>query len=272
MVRRRSDHARRELRRYPDRSWPAGPLTSPALTAELQRLTGADHLSLLRQHLACRGRHHHQHGLRLLCRTLGQGFSADYINCPFTREEYEHLLRRAGCRAWRSRHTTWERLDYFEGCLPIEEIARRGKDTLRFGCMKPVGLRDPRTGQTPYAVVQLRCENLRADSYNLVGFQNHLKFGDQARVLRLIPGLGERHLPALRPDPPQHLHQQPHAADGDAAAARPPAGADCRTAVRRGGLHRINCGRHARRAALPPHWRVARAAHDPRRDCLPTGR
>jgi methylenetetrahydrofolate--tRNA-(uracil-5-)-methyltransferase len=83
----------------------------------------------------------------------------------------------------------WENLNYFEGCLPIEEIARRGRDTLRFGPMKPVGLDDPRTGKWPYAVVQLRQENLRADSYNLVGFQNHLKFGDQARVLRLIPGL-----------------------------------------------------------------------------------
>jgi methylenetetrahydrofolate--tRNA-(uracil-5-)-methyltransferase len=82
-------------------------------------------------------------------------------------------------------------LNYFEGCLPIEEIARRGRDTLRFGPMKPVGLRDPRTGKQPYAVVQLRQENLRADSYNLVGFQNHLKFGEQARVLRLIPGLGD---------------------------------------------------------------------------------
>jgi methylenetetrahydrofolate--tRNA-(uracil-5-)-methyltransferase len=83
----------------------------------------------------------------------------------------------------------WEKLNYFEACLPIEEIARRGRDTLRFGPMKPVGLKDPRTGKMPYAVVQLRQENLRADSYNLVGFQNHLKFGEQARVLRLIPGL-----------------------------------------------------------------------------------
>jgi methylenetetrahydrofolate--tRNA-(uracil-5-)-methyltransferase len=83
----------------------------------------------------------------------------------------------------------WEKLNYFESCLPIEEIARRGRDTLRFGPMKPVGLKDPRTGRMPYAVVQLRQENLRADSYNLVGFQNHLKFGEQAHVLRLIPGL-----------------------------------------------------------------------------------
>jgi methylenetetrahydrofolate--tRNA-(uracil-5-)-methyltransferase len=83
----------------------------------------------------------------------------------------------------------WERLNYFEGCLPIEEIARRGRDTLRFGPMKPVGLDDPKTGKMAYAVAQLRQENQRADSYNLVGFQNHLRYGDQARVLRLIPGL-----------------------------------------------------------------------------------
>ncbi len=165
----------------------SGPLTSPALTAELQRLTGADHLAFYdsispvvdattinmdRVYFAAR---------------WDKG-SADYINCPFTREEYD-IFYDALVAAQEVKAHDWERLDYFEGCLPIEEIARRGKDTLRFGCMKPVGLRDPRTGQTPYAVVQLRCENLRADSYNLVGFQNHLKFGDQARVLRLIPGL-----------------------------------------------------------------------------------
>src|SRR5262249_28198249 len=78
---------------------------------------------------------------------------------------------------------------YFEACLPIEEIARRGRDTLRFGPMKPMGLTDPRTGRRPYAVVQLRSENARAGSYNLVGFQNHMRFGDQQRVLRMIPGL-----------------------------------------------------------------------------------
>src|SRR5581483_5325197 len=83
----------------------------------------------------------------------------------------------------------WEKLDYFEGCLPIEELARRGRDTLRFGPMKPVGLRNPRTGKLPWAVVQLRVENLRSDSYNLVGFQNHMKYGEQARILRMIPGL-----------------------------------------------------------------------------------
>jgi methylenetetrahydrofolate--tRNA-(uracil-5-)-methyltransferase len=114
--------------------------------------------------------------------------SADYINCPMTAEEYNGFLD-ALLAAQAVEDRDWEKLNYFEGCLPIEEIARRGRDTLRFGPMKPVGLKDPRTGRMPYAVVQLRQENLRADSYNLVGFQNHLKFGEQARVLRLIPGL-----------------------------------------------------------------------------------
>jgi len=112
----------------------------------------------------------------------------DYINCPFTKEGYDRFYD-ALIAAQAVEERDWERLNYFEGCLPIEEIARRGRDTLRFGPMKPVGLRDPRTGKPPYAVVQLRQENLRADSYNLVGFQNHLKYGEQARVLRLIPGL-----------------------------------------------------------------------------------
>ena len=114
--------------------------------------------------------------------------SADYINCPMTKEEYDRFYD-ALVAAQSVEERDWEKLNYFEGCLPIEEIARRGRDTLRFGPMKPVGLKDPRTGKMPYAVVQLRQENLRADSYNLVGFQNHLKFGDQAHVLRLIPGL-----------------------------------------------------------------------------------
>ena len=129
--------------------------------------------------------------------------TADYINCPMTKEEYDRFLdalieaHSVDAKDWENVHPDMRnsgacqgpRLNYFESCLPIEEIARRGRDTLRFGPMKPVGLRDPVTGKIPYAVVQLRQENLRADSYNVVGFQNHLKFGEQARVLRLIPGL-----------------------------------------------------------------------------------
>jgi methylenetetrahydrofolate--tRNA-(uracil-5-)-methyltransferase len=164
-----------------------GPLTSDALSQEVARLSGSDHLyfydsispivefdsiDMSRCYFAAR---------------YDKG-TADYINCPFTKEEYERFL--TGLQSAQSvEEKDWEKLNYFEGCLPIEEIARRGPDTLRFGPMKPVGLRDPKTGKIPYAVVQLRRENLRADSYNIVGFQNHLKFGDQARVMRLIPGL-----------------------------------------------------------------------------------
>ena len=167
-----------------------GPLTSDELAAEIQRLSAnaegtrlffydsispiveADSIDMSRVYMAAR---------------YDKG-TADYINCPFTREEYDRFYD-ALISAQSVDGHEWEKLNYFESCLPIEEIGRRGRDTLRFGPMKPVGLRDPRTGQTPYAVVQLRQENLRADSYNIVGFQNHLKFGDQAQVLRLVPGL-----------------------------------------------------------------------------------
>jgi methylenetetrahydrofolate--tRNA-(uracil-5-)-methyltransferase len=175
-----------------------GPLTSEALAAEIRRLSApaaagegvngpsahlyfydsispiveADSIDMARVYLAAR---------------YDKG-SADYINCPMNEEEYARFYE-ALVAAQSVEERDWEKLNYFEGCLPIEEIARRGRDTLRFGPMKPVGLKDPRTGKMPYAVVQLRQENLRADSYNLVGFQNHLKFAEQARVLRLIPGL-----------------------------------------------------------------------------------
>ncbi len=165
----------------------SGPLTSPALTAEIQRLTGADHLSFY-DSIAPVVDATTINMDRVYFKARWDKGSADYINCPFTKEEYD-IFYDALMEAHAVDAKEWEKIDYFEGCLPIEEIARRGKDTLRFGCMKPVGLRYPGTEITPYAVVQLRCENLRADSYNLVGFQNHLKYGDQARVLRLIPGL-----------------------------------------------------------------------------------
>jgi len=165
----------------------SGPLTSSALSAEIARLTGSEHLAfydsispiveadtidMARVYFAAR---------------YDKG-TADYINCPLSKEEYDRFYD-ALVSAEQVKEKEWEKLDYFEGCLPIEELARRGRDTLRFGPMKPVGVRDPRTGKNPWAVVQLRCENLRADSYNLVGFQNHLKYAEQARILRLIPGL-----------------------------------------------------------------------------------
>jgi methylenetetrahydrofolate--tRNA-(uracil-5-)-methyltransferase len=113
----------------------------------------------------------------------------DYLNCPFNKEEYERFLDELLKAESVDSHIAEDDTPYFEACLPIEEIARRGRDTLRFGPMKPMGLTDPRTGRRPWAVVQLRQENLRAASFNLVGFQNHLKFGEQARILRMIPGL-----------------------------------------------------------------------------------
>ena len=164
-----------------------GPLTSDALSPEIARLTGGDHLAFYDSISPIVEADSIDRTRVYMAARYDKG-SADYINCPMTREDYERFCD-ALVAAESVEEKDWEKLNYFEGCLPIEEIVRRGRDTLRFGPMKPVGLRDPRTGQQAYAVVQLRQENLRADSYNLVGFQNHLKFSEQACVLRLIPGL-----------------------------------------------------------------------------------
>ena len=167
-----------------------GPLTSDALAKEISRLTSGSsgaHLYFYDSISPIVEAESIDRSKVYLAARYDKG-SADYINCPMSKEEYDAFYD-ALLAAQSVEEKDWEHLNYFEGCLPIEEIARRGRDTLRFGPMKPVGLKDPRTGKMPYAVVQLRQENLRADSYNLVGFQNHLKFGEQARVLRLIPGL-----------------------------------------------------------------------------------
>jgi len=165
----------------------SGPLTSDALSAEIARLTGSGHLAFYDSISPIVDAETIDMNRVYFAARWDKG-TADYINCPMTREEYEIFLS-ALQSAEAAETKEWEKAEYFEGCLPIEILAQRGPDTLRFGPMKPVGLRDPRTGKTPWAVVQLRKENLRADSYNLVGFQNHLKYGDQAKVLRLIPGL-----------------------------------------------------------------------------------
>ncbi|MGP8269551.1 MAG: methylenetetrahydrofolate--tRNA-(uracil(54)-C(5))-methyltransferase (FADH(2)-oxidizing) TrmFO [Terracidiphilus sp.] len=164
-----------------------GPLTSDALSAEIARITGSEHLAFYDSISPIVDADSIDMERVYFAARWDKG-TADYINCPMDRVEFDRFLN-ALLEAEAAESKEWEKLDYFEGCLPIEVLARRGRDTLRFGPMKPVGLRDPRTGKTPWAVVQLRKENLRADSYNLVGFQNHLKFGEQARVLRLIPGL-----------------------------------------------------------------------------------
>ena len=164
-----------------------GPLTSDALSLEIARLSGATHLYFYDSISPIVEADSIDMSKVYLAARYDKG-TADYINCPMSKEEYDAFYD-ALLAAQSVEERDWEKLNYFEGCLPIEEIARRGRDTLRFGPMKPVGLRDPRTGRPPHAVVQLRQENLRADSYNLVGFQNHLKFGEQARVLRMVPGL-----------------------------------------------------------------------------------
>jgi methylenetetrahydrofolate--tRNA-(uracil-5-)-methyltransferase len=167
-----------------------GPLTSDALAAEIARLTGSDRLYFYDSisPIVDAG----TIDLTVAFRASRYGKSLDgtddYLNCPLDRDQYERFVDALLAANAVESHIP-DDTPYFEACLPIEEIARRGRDTLRFGPMKPMGLVDPRTGRRPYAVVQLRQENLRAESYNLVGFQNHLKFGEQARILRMIPGL-----------------------------------------------------------------------------------
>ncbi|HVF56645.1 MAG TPA: methylenetetrahydrofolate--tRNA-(uracil(54)-C(5))-methyltransferase (FADH(2)-oxidizing) TrmFO [Pyrinomonadaceae bacterium] len=165
----------------------AGPLCSDALAADIMRLTGSDQLYFYDAIAPVVSADSINHEVAFRAARYGKG-GDDYVNCPFDREQYarfyEALVEARSVPLQRFEETRW-----FEACLPIEELARRGVDTLRYGPMKPVGLVDPRTGREPYAAVQLRQENLMADAYNLVGFQNHLRYGEQARVIRLIPGL-----------------------------------------------------------------------------------
>ncbi len=176
----------------------SGPLTSPTLSDEIARLCGEQHLSFfdaiapivsyesINMQIAFRGSR----------RSRGQPENGDYINAPFTKDSYyafvDALLHaeRIELRTFEEAIQTGVRAGhYFEGCLPVEVIAERGKDSLAFGPMRPVGLVDPRTGKRPYAVVQLRQDNLAGSLYNLVGFQTSLKYPEQKRVFHLIPGL-----------------------------------------------------------------------------------
>ena len=164
-----------------------GPLSSDALTVEIMKLTGSDQLYFYDAIAPIVAADSVDTTIAFRAARYGKG-GDDYLNCPFDREQYQRfydaLVEATSVPLQRFEETRW-----FESCLPIEELARRGVDTLRFGPMKPVGLPNPRTGREPYAAVQLRQENLMADAYSLVGFQNHLRYGEQARVLRLIPGL-----------------------------------------------------------------------------------
>lgn len=169
----------------------SGPLTSDALAADIARLTGADRLFFYDSISPIVDAGTVDSSIAFRASRYGKSADGtdDYLNCPFDREQYERFVDALLAAAIVPAHIPEDRTPFFEACLPIEELARRGRDTLRFGPMKPVGLADPRTGHRPWAVVQLRQENLRAQSYNIVGFQNHLKFGEQERILRMIPGL-----------------------------------------------------------------------------------
>lgn len=179
-----------------------GPLTSDALSKELAALVGGDHLyfydaispivlaesiDMSKVFRASRWNKDAMKGANP--RTAEPPNSdGDYLNCPMTADEYNAFIEAVNAAEKTSLHE-FDKPKYFEGCLPIEVMASRGRDTLRFGPMKPVGLDDPRTGRWPHAVVQLRQDTIAGDHYSLVGFQTQMKWGEQARVLRMIPGL-----------------------------------------------------------------------------------
>ena len=168
-----------------------GPLTSGALAEEIGRLTGSGRLFFYDSISPIVEAESIDLGIAFRASRYGKSIdgSDDYLNCPLDRAQYEQFVDAILAAEAVPSHIPEDNARFFEACLPIEELARRGRETLRFGPMKPMGLTDPRTGRRPYAVVQLRQENTRASSYNLVGFQNHMRFPEQARVFRMIPGL-----------------------------------------------------------------------------------
>ena len=182
---------RREVSRIPDGGIvivASGPLTSSSLSQSIRDFCGQEHLYFYDAISPIVDAVSIDEEKVFRASRYGKA-DGDYLNCPMNRTEYEQFYE-ALISAESVEVHEFEETRYFEACLPIEELARRGIDTLRFGPMKPVGLDDPRTGKRPYAVVQLRQEDLMETSYNIVGFQNHLKFPEQRRVFRMIPGLG----------------------------------------------------------------------------------
>jgi methylenetetrahydrofolate--tRNA-(uracil-5-)-methyltransferase len=169
----------------------SGPLTSDALAADIGRLTGAERLFFYDSISPIVDAETVDMNIAYRASRYGKSLDGtdDYLNCPFDKQQYERFVSELLAGQAVDAHIAEDSTPFFESCLPIEEIARRGRDTLRFGPMKPMGLEDPRTGRRPYAVVQLRQEDLRAGSWNIVGFQNHLKFGEQKRIFRMVPGL-----------------------------------------------------------------------------------
>jgi methylenetetrahydrofolate--tRNA-(uracil-5-)-methyltransferase len=196
VTRRVEGHPRIRVRREELRDLPAppaivatGPLTSDALSADIRARLGERHLAFFDAIAPIVSRDSLRDEIVYRASRYGKG-DADYLNCPMTEEEYERFVD-ALLEADVHVAPEWDDVPYFEGCLPVEVMAGRGRDTLRFGPMRPVGLEDPRTGDRPHAVVQLRVEDRGERMWNLVGFQTRLKHGEQQRVFRLIPGLEE---------------------------------------------------------------------------------
>ncbi len=166
----------------------SGPLTAGALAEEIKRLTGGDDFYFYDAAAPIVTADSIDFSKAFKASRYDKGADDSYINCPMTREEYLNF-RAELIAAEKTKPHDFEQEIFFEGCLPVEVLAARGEDTMRFGNLKPVGLIDPRTGKTPYAVVQLRQDNREATLYNLVGFQTHLTWGEQRRVFKMIPGL-----------------------------------------------------------------------------------
>ncbi len=171
----------------------SGPLTSEALSGEIAKLSGSEYLYFYDAISPIVTLESIDFGIAFRASRYERGDEeeGDYVNCPMNRDEYEAFVD-ALLIGETIELKQFEREDphFFEGCLPIEQIAARGRDSLAYGPMRPIGLRDPRTGKRPHAVVQLRKDNLIGSLYNIVGFQTNLKWGDQKRILQMIPGLG----------------------------------------------------------------------------------
>lgn len=165
-----------------------GPLTSGAFEPVVSSLVGADRLAFFDAAAPIVDAETIDRSVVFAASRYGKGGGADYLNAPFTREEYDRFYD-ALVDARRTTEKDFEKRELFQACQPVEEVGRTGRDALRYGALKPVGLTDPRDGGRPWAVVQLRSENQACSAYNLVGFQTNLTFGEQERVFRMIPGL-----------------------------------------------------------------------------------
>ncbi len=261
-----------------------GPLTSDALSKSIQEMVGEEHLAfydaispiVLAESIDMSKVFRASRWGRNVWSAVGAdgalgALSAtdegDYLNCPMTKAEYDAFYAALVAAESATVHD-FDKTKFFEGCLPIEVMAHRGEGTLRFGPMKPVGLKDPRTGQLPYAVVQLRQDTLAGDHYSLVGFQTQIKWGDQARVLEDDSRPRERRVRSLRHGASQHLYLRAEGAAADVADPAPRRSVVRRPGVGRRGLRRIGGlgvdRRPQRRGASPEARRRRRRRAPPR--------